>query len=279
VRLILRYPPDFLVGGAGVAAAEFLYAHGIKALARAGCVRFFSDTASLAGRYAALAGIAIGVLPASVDYSPLDAAPRGPERKSAATRFLFIGEGRPEKGFHLLPEAIGLALARVPQLEFMIQVTRASPQIVARLKALGPRVDLVHGKVLPPAQYFARILAADAVLLPYQPQNYRFRASHILIESLAAERAVITTGQGSWMESEMRELEPLPGVLMREFTAPALAQAIIRLHEQRPQFMQAAAKAALRVRDKHALARFFETLLGGAALPAGRRLSAALGKT
>lgn len=264
VRLILRFQPDFLVGAGGVRLVEHLYAHALRALAKKSPkVRMHCDTAAGEDYYSALAGVRVAKLPAAVDFSALDPSPAPVPVDRGASRFLFIGEARREKGFHLLPDAIRLAQQQRPALEFIIHVTRANPEIIAQLRSL-PRVEVTEGRVLNNAGYFAKLREADAVLLAYEPRNYRLRSTYVLVEALGAGRPVVVTGKGSSMLAELRGLQPLPGVIVEDFSAAALARALLAFDARRPELNAAAAQAAPIVREKHNLVRYFAMLFEGA---------------
>jgi glycosyltransferase involved in cell wall biosynthesis len=125
-------------------------------------------------------------------------APRH-KRPGDAITLAFLGEGRPSKGFHDLPDiadriaarpsligAIRLAIQNWPPFRGDVASHEAA---VARL-SLHPFVEVIDG-VLAPAAYEALLNRADILLLPYDPRDYGLQGSGVLIEGLARGKIII----------------------------------------------------------------------------------------
>ena len=258
VRLTLRYPPDFYASGDGGSVAGGLYLHALRTIAKAvPDARFYSDTAALAERYARASGVPVSLLPNPSSF--LGPPPGEAPVREGPSRYLFLGEARFEKGYHLVPEAIRLALARRPGLRFVVQVTRGTPELDGELRkmAAGGAVTFATGLPVPDEAYVPMVRAADALLLPYRPDHYKLRASALFVDAIANGRCPIVTGGDTSMERELKEFQPLPGVLMSAFTAPALADAIVEFDTRRAELLAAVARAAPAIRARHGIERYY----------------------
>ena len=55
------------------------------------------------------------------------------------------------------------------------------------------------------AEYLSLLAGADAVLVPYQPDIYDVRTSHVFLEAVGAGKPVMITA-GTWMDLELARL-------------------------------------------------------------------------
>lgn len=104
--------------------------------------------------------------------------------------FVYAGDAREEKGFHLLPEIVSHFLKRS---RFVIQCNpsldgKYTPLIEESIKKLrdlnNPNLILLP-RALDQEQYFSLLWRSDAVLIPYDSSSYaKSRASGILLEAL-----------------------------------------------------------------------------------------------
>ena len=117
--------------------------------------------------------------------------------------FVYAGDAREEKGFHLLPEIVS------PFLEksyFVIQCNpsldrKYTPLIEQSIKKLRdfnhPNLILLP-RALEQEQYFSLLWRSDAVLIPYDSNSYaKSRASGILLEALFLGKPVIVPNNTS----------------------------------------------------------------------------------
>lgn len=121
----------------------------------------------------------------------------------------YLGDARKEKGFHHLP-VVARMLDAGPvhaPISFRIQLYHSSTypesqclEAAALLQHLSrDRVSLIP-RSLESADYAREILRADAVIVPYNRENYIARSSGVFAEGLAAGIPVIVP-MGTWMSS------------------------------------------------------------------------------
>ena len=266
LRVLLRYPAYTHAEGQRE-LTELLCGFGLrlfKDLPEDKDVRFFTDWSRLSQYYLELSGIQMDVLPISIDSPSFPKVQRPSPAAERPLRFGFIGNGRADKGFSLLPEAIQTyRAARIaaghPDDEFLVQATDGGPEIIQQLEQI-PGVQLLHDFVVG-ADYQQRIQQCDVVLVCYDPVAYHLRSSHILVEALGLGCAVITT-QGTWMSDEIRSHLGFPvGTLVEQFNAPSLADAMVRFAANADYFLANAAFASNAVRLKHNSIAFMDFLL------------------
>jgi glycosyltransferase involved in cell wall biosynthesis len=174
--------------------------------------RFCSEAPRIAAHYSQLAGTTVDVIPVPIDAPRYGGAP-APIHGRPVT-IAFLGQARLSKGFHLLDGVTKRIWAKAPETRLTIQaqIGEFSPDhdapiaaALQRLRALsGPRLKLLDGAVDYDA-YLAELFATDIVLLPYDPQIYRESASAVLIEGLAAGKAVVVPA-GTWMADDMKRV-------------------------------------------------------------------------
>jgi glycosyltransferase involved in cell wall biosynthesis len=95
----------------------------------------------------------------------------------------------------------------------------------------------LHGQ-----EYFAHLASGDFVVFPYEPTEYLYRASHLLLEALSMARPVVVSS-GTWLERDIYSYPEPVGTVMRERNAEGLALAM--------------ATAPL-VRERYEHAKFFD---------------------
>ncbi|MBI1920691.1 MAG: glycosyltransferase family 4 protein [Geobacter sp.] len=205
-----------------------------------------TDSDVLAQEYQELSGKPVTVLP--IPHMPRLCTIGNSGDASAGAgsipTIVYIGVVREEKGFHLLPAAIGAVLGK-SRVKFVIQsplkadCPEAMKKVREQLDGFGPDV-LVVDRVLDTDEYYAMIAGADAVLIPYEPGPYYGRTSGIFCEALALGRPVIVT-DGTWMAQQLRK--SAAGVVFADYTPAGLASAIEEYLEDRP---------AIEARARHA---------------------------
>ncbi|MBF0097768.1 MAG: radical SAM protein [Magnetococcales bacterium] len=270
VCIMLRFPPNMMLTVRNIPYwVEPLFALGLQLLdTLRPRVQFFVDSVTLRDYYHELAGVEAQLLPISIDFTPLASlAVESVEESSVSSSMtvLFLGEARGEKGFTLLPEAIRLVQEQCSDIVFDVHITNINPQdqpVLDRLREMGQGVRLTENVRLYGEAYFQKIAAADVVLIPYSPLSYTYRTSHIMVEALGCGRPVVATGESSWMEQFLRPLQPFPAVLMRDFSAQSLAEAVLALYRERERYQKSARDVAPRIRAEHNLPRFMAMLLG-----------------
>ncbi|MCA0341571.1 MAG: glycosyltransferase, partial [Proteobacteria bacterium] len=192
---------------------------------------------------------------------PIDVPEPAALRAEKPVHLVFPSVAVSERGFHLLPDALEVALQRCPLLSATVRV--ASPRksyapLIARLSAMAPRVHLVHGP-LDESKFYALLADAHAVLLPYDPFTWAKRSSQILAQSAALGRPVIVM-RGSFLDYEC-QAAGIVGVTAEAFTAEALADAICRFVKDRERLVAEAWAACPEQRRRHSVGAFMDRLV------------------
>ncbi len=224
-------------------------------------VKFFTDTPGLAVDYQDISGIQFDRVPIQVDFRERSRHTVVNERENEGPVFLLAGNARREKGFSLLPGAIGYYYQHGGRGSFIVQSVDSWEEETGKdLMRFGSRVTVL-GQAFSRKEYFRLLESSDAVLVAYDPACYRLRTSHILIEALGAGRPVITT-KGTWMEDELKRFgDALPGVMVERYTSEALGRAFLDFEENRSGIGQRALEVAGGVRQKHNADAFIAALL------------------
>jgi hypothetical protein len=181
-------------------------------------LRWHATTAEIAAQYARLGAGPVNALPYPIRPVP----PRAPRSAAAGPlRIACLGDARPEKGSQHLAAAVARVFADeslAGAVAFAIQTNlgfrtdsrapehRAVRESLTRLAILARDcrgIELLGGP-LDPAAYAREVVAADAMLLPYDQARYRVRCSGVILEALAAGTVPIVTG-GGWMARQLAE--------------------------------------------------------------------------
>jgi hypothetical protein len=93
-------------------------------------------------------------------------------------------------------------------------------------------------------------MSGDVALIPYSPQGYELRTSHILLEVLGVGRAVITA-QHPWMMNLLDSLPNPSGVFMEEWTIEGLVRAMSKIHARSWEYRNNAFKQSSLIRKTH----------------------------
>jgi len=228
---------------------------------------------ALAVHYQRICDFPVTVLPMPVRYPPASVTGALALRSDRhAPHIVFLGEGRHEKGFHLLPDAFRDVLAKHPEIRLTLQTSRRfdiSPDDVQSLRALSPNVSILRGP-LSVEEYDDLLFSSDIVLVAYNPESYALRTSQIFLEAVGAGKVALTT-RGTWMQQEAEKLG-LANIYVDEFTSAGVASATQHLLRNWPAAADRAQRAAPRVRQHHNPARFVDGLLrviGGCGHAAG----------
>lgn len=180
--------------------------HEFQQAAPPGQVRFYTDTEELTAQYNSLGMCRFRTLPVPVaaEYHQhrRRGMPRGP------IRIGFVGDARPEKGYHFLPQLVNdlwSDYVRPGKVDFTLQsnfnLAGGAPEsIVARaqLDALpSDRVRLLW-QPLTPSEYRDLVLQSDILLMPYDSRGYFARSSGIFSEAVTVGTPVVAAA-GTWM--------------------------------------------------------------------------------
>ena len=131
---------------------------------------------------------------------------------------------------------------------------------LARPFSIQPRqnVTLVREYKKGP-DFFTHLLQGDVALLPYSPEHYELRTSHILLESLGVGRGVIISHH-PWMIQIVEELPKRCGVAMKDWTAESLAQAMSTFHEKKDDYLTAAYQQSLQIQNSHNASEWWKSV-------------------
>jgi glycosyltransferase involved in cell wall biosynthesis len=175
--------------------------------------------------------------------------------------FVYLGEAREEKGIHLIYEALRRRLPELEGIRFTIQCGR--PELLGGLleewRRELPDVDFID-RNLTEDEYLSLLASADAVLVPYRPDIYDVRTSHVFLEAVGAGKPVMITA-GTWMDLELARLGHT-GVKAAVFSCAGVSDGLMALASQWRTLAGHAPDAAERCRAFHNPEEFFRRLLG-----------------
>jgi glycosyltransferase involved in cell wall biosynthesis len=222
-----------------------------------GRLSLVAESRSMADVYERLCGVPVRVVPLPVRY-PVSATETGVNR---APHIVFLGEGRPEKGYHLLPRALRTILARHSAVRVTLQASSrfaVDSEDARSLQALSPSFSVRRGP-LSTGAYNDLLLSADIVLVAYDPEPYARRASQIFLEAAGTGKVALAT-RGTWIQRQIERLG-ITRVCAEEFTSEGVADALDRLLREWPIAARRSMRAARAIRDSHNPARFVDELL------------------
>jgi glycosyltransferase involved in cell wall biosynthesis len=171
--------------------------------------------------------------------------------KTPRTKIIGIfGEARHDKGYHLLPIILQLALQKSDDVLFLIKTTTTVGGNSVRrdlidaattaLATMQPRVAFVDCPV-DEETYSALMDLCDAIFLPYSPEIYHSGTSGVFCEAVALAKPVILP-RGTWMhyEAERRNI----GFLTCQFDVSQFAETIadLALHFDRLKLLSIASQ-------------------------------------
>ena len=212
-------------------------------------VRYYVDSRCLKEHYQELFQKECTITPIGVDFSH---APKTiePPKSTENLRFVFSGTPMLSKGGTLLPKAIQLHLKDFPNDHFIIHICGLDADEEKVFTILPQTNVTLVREYKKGSDFFAHLVLGDVALLPYSPQSYRLRTSHILLESLGVGRGVIISHH-PWMNQIIDELPKRSGVAMKEWNAENLASAMAQFHVHKEEYLTAAYHQSLLIRKTH----------------------------
>lgn len=258
----LKAPDDPAVAALdGEARAAFA-----ELVAAAGDVRAYCETPAMADFYRGLLPLEVGVMPGP----GLPARARAAKAVDGPPIVSCIGFANRAKGYRLLPQAIAHVLGRHRNVRFMIHGivkgsdTEADQPMFDRLADLGERVE-VRQELLASGEYLARLAEADLLLLPYDPDVYRWRGSGVFADAHRVGIPVVAPKECAFARPAFDDGW---GVAMGEYDGNSLGTAVLEALDRLAPLSACAAAASGRVRDD--LGRVLRTSVEGlAGRPAG----------
>lgn len=170
--------------------------------------------------------------------------PAGPAADGRTT-IAVLGGTRRDKGGELLVDIARHAQPLAGRARLLVQLMPRSRgregNPIAEGLADDPLVVVRRG-TMPESVLLHHCGTADAILLPYEPEEYRERASGIFALAVALGRPVIVP-DGTWMAERLREGEAT-GLIVAVHAAFAYARAMARIVDDRARFLEAAALRA-----------------------------------
>jgi glycosyltransferase involved in cell wall biosynthesis len=224
-------------------------------LTRAGSVCFAANSELLTRHIAGALERPCMLMPVPVRW-PEGAALREPD---SGVVFGFFGGLRREKGALLLAPAIAAFTSSYPRARFIVHAPPYSDRDAVNALGQLPQVELVRRTFVRKADYFALVERARWILLPYDPEPYALRTSGIFIEALGLGIPVVVT-PGTWMASEL-EGRGSRGLIMRDFSAPALANSLEEAGQLMLQTNPAAPRPNRAFITEHSPANFCNAIL------------------
>lgn len=219
-------------------------------------VVIFARTPPGAVMFAKQLGIPASVFPYAVPDRYL--APK-PDTAPTGDRMIvsFVGGARRDRGTALIPEVARRCSGM--GVEFHVQARGGQGHIfdTAPLKALSalPHVRLEHGTLN--RDDFCRAIGESVVLLPYRPNDYRWRDSGVYHEAKLLDAPVLVTA-GTWMADEVGSLGN--GLVIEAFSADAVVACIAQAQRQLAALRAAAMRVGKHARQKDGAGRCIETV-------------------
>lgn len=203
------------------------------------------------------------IYPHPIWYDLTAAEPsRGLPPADGRTTIAVLGGTRADKGGALLAEIAGHAAPLADRMRLLVQLmprTREKGGVaIGEGIRPGPLVAVYRG-VMPEATLLHCVRTVDAVLLPYEPGEYRDRASGIFALAVAMGRPVIVPAD-TWMAERLQAGEAT-GLVVSQHTARGYAQAMARLLVDPGQFLRAAASRAEGWRMRENGVRYLEAMI------------------
>lgn len=220
-----------------------------------GDVKFFTENSDLAEIMATVSPVPFHVIPPPVDFAGTKPAPRR-VRPDGGFTWIYPGEARWEKGIRFLAEAWKMHRSRFASDTIKAQYIGYEKALLDDLGGAENGVKVIP-RALHGAEYFAHLASGDFVLFPYEPVEYRYRMSHLVIETLSMGRPIVATG-GTWQEKEALSYGEPAVVGMREWNAEGLALAMAEARRNAERLQAAAEAAAPLVRAKYEHKKFFD---------------------
>jgi glycosyltransferase involved in cell wall biosynthesis len=206
----------------------------------------------------------------SPNTTTIAALPLGSEPVPVPSRplhVLYLGDARREKGYHHLPRIVAdlwddcLAAGRITMtIQSNPALTDDEPAIAAareRLRSYASSAITLVDEPLSSAAYRRLLHSGDLILLPYDPQAYRWRSSGILVEALAAGIPAIVPAE-TWLARQL--LVDVGAVYHDVWEIPALIRRIVGDYGR---YVQASQAFAPGWRAKHNAASLVQMLARG----------------
>ena len=255
LRLFTYFPP-WRAGFLSQDLAEPLATYALRRWAT--CekdVKFFTENEQLSQLMSSLSTVPFTTIHPPVDFCGTKPAPRRVRADGGCT-WVYPGEPRWEKGLRFLPDAWEMHHARFPADTLKVQYIGVDKGWIDKLGGAENGVKAIP-RALHGQEYFAHLASGDFVVFPYEPTEYLYRASHLLLEALSMARPVVVSS-GTWLEREVYSYPEPVGAVMREWNAEGLALAMAAARRNTEAFQSASEAAAPLVRERYEHTKFFD---------------------
>jgi hypothetical protein len=178
--------------------------------------------------------------------------PNEAENARDAMTVSFVGGTRRDRGCALIPNVVNQCAKT--GVRFFIQV-RAGLDPSFDHSALTALGALPHVRVEERAlrrDELCRAITEGVILLPYRPNDYRWRDSGIYHEAKLLDAPILVTA-GTWMADEVQSLGN--GLVIEEFSAAAVVNCIARAKLELPALKAAAARVGKEARKTDGVKR------------------------
>ncbi len=210
-------------------------------------IQFYTDTDDLIERYNSLSQVNLRKIPIPFRQEKLKES-KDNFNKDKPIHVVYLGDARPEKGYHYLPDIVQslwtdyIQSGRIKltiQSNFSIEGGEGLiPQARLALERYPQEKVTLIKQAMSADDYYQLLSNADVLILPYDPHSYRFRTSGVLTEALAAGKPVIVPNN-SWLAKQV----DLSRASIYE-TPEKIAKGVIRIIENLPQFSESAKQFA-----------------------------------
>ena len=174
-------------------------------------IQFYTDTDELIQRYNSLSEVKLQKIPIPFRQEKLQQTTQI-STKNKPVHIVYLGDARPEKGYHYLPsivESLWTDYIQPCKIKLTIQSNFSIeggegliPQARLALERYpDSKVKLIKNAISAD-DYYQLLAEADMLVLPYDSHSYRFRTSGVLTEALAAGKPVIVP-ENSWLGKQV----------------------------------------------------------------------------
>jgi hypothetical protein len=220
-------------------------------------VAIFSRTPRSAAKFTTELGIPAAVFPHVLPEHLL--SPKESTLRTAQDPMIvsFVGGARRERGCALVADVVkqcgGMGVQFVVQVRSGLDAGFDAKEMTA-LSVL-PHVRILQGP-LGRDEYYSTI-RDSIVLLPYKPDQYRWRASGVYNEAKLLDAPILVTA-GTWMADEVRSSGN--GLIIEDFSAAAVVKCIAQAQRELPLLKAAAVRVGKEARKKDGVARCIQTV-------------------
>ncbi len=202
-----------------------------------GRLLLFATTPLLCEIVTQISGFRCARLPIAIFYPPMEeiAALRAASPKPPA-QICIAGEFRAEKGADLVPDILAEYGRRFPGAAISLQVNLAAELdgLRATLDERGVDVRLIaQVGDCGIREHYARLLAAEIVLLPYRQHRYVARGSGVFADAVACGIPVVAPKR-TWMSHQL-EQGRAAGTSFGAFTVESIVEALFIATEALPE--------------------------------------------